>query len=194
MTSGRTERDVEAGVELALRVARGARSVLFVCMGNICRSPLAEGVFVHLAQERGVRHQLTVDSCGTGGWHAGEPPDIRSRAVARRNGIELFGAARQVQPSSDFSRFDLLIPMDNANRDSLIESGAPCERTHLLRLYEPAVRAMSVMGRIPTRDLIVPDPYYGGESGFDDVFSMVHAACKGLLDAMFNAVPPPSRP
>jgi protein-tyrosine phosphatase len=168
----------------AREAALGARSVLFVCMGNICRSPLAEGVFVHLAIERGVRHLLTVDSCGTGGWHAGEPPDVRSRAVAQRNGVELFGAARQVRPATDFAGFDLLIPMDVSNRESLLHSGAPEGKTHLLRMYDPHQHGSG------ERDVIVPDPYYGGESGFDDVYAMVHAACRGLLDAMFDRSDP----
>lgn len=152
-------------------------SVLFVCLGNICRSPLAEGVFLHLARERGVHGAFDVDSCGTGGWHAGERPDPRSLAVAKKHGVELPGRARKYAPRSD-NAFDWLIPMDASNRDDLIDAGAPRDRVRLLRSFDPMLAGM------PERSLDVPDPYYGGPGGFDEVFEMVRTACAGMLDEL----------
>jgi len=152
-------------------------SVLFVCLGNICRSPLAEGVFLHLAQQRGVNDRFDVDSCGTGGWHAGERPDPRSLAVAEKHGVSLPGHARKYAPGAD-NALDWLIPMDTSNRDDLIEGGAPRERVHLLRSFDPRLKDM------PERSLDVPDPYYGAPGGFDEVYGMIHRACEGMLDAL----------
>jgi protein-tyrosine phosphatase len=153
-----------------------AQGVLFVCLGNICRSPLAEGVFLHLALERGVHDRFRVDSCGTGGWHVGERPDKRAQAVAHRNGVALVSRARRLDAPGDFRRFDLIVPMDNANLRDLLDEGAPAERTRLLRSWDPDLAGAD------TRDLDVPDPYYGGGDGFDEVFRMVHRACSGMLD------------
>ena len=152
-------------------------SVLFVCLGNICRSPIAEGVFLHLARERGVAERYRVDSCGTGGWHAGERPDPRSLAVAEKNGVELPGLARKYAPETD-NAFDWIIPMDVSNRDDLLASGAPRERTRLLRSFDP-----ELAGRAD-HTIEVPDPYYGGPSGFDEVYAMVLRACAGMLDEL----------
>lgn len=154
--------------------------VLFVCLGNICRSPLAEGVFLHLARQRGVQHRFRVDSAGTGRWHVGKRADPRSLAVARRAGIELPSIARQVDPETDFDPslggFHWLIAMDQANAADLIDLGAARERVRLLRSFDP-----SLAGK-PDHAIEVPDPYFGGDRGFDDVFAMVHTACAGLLD------------
>ncbi len=152
-------------------------SVLFVCLGNICRSPLAEGVFLHLAQQRDAAARFDVDSCGTGGWHAGERPDPRSLAVAEKFGVTLPGRARKYEPRTD-NAFDWLIPMDASNRDDLIESGAPRERVRLLRSFDPLLAGM------PERSLDVPDPYYGAAGGFDEVYEMIHRACTGMLDEL----------
>src|SRR5688572_30514925 len=105
--------------------------VCFVCMGNICRSPLAENVFRHKARQRGVEQRFDIDSAGTGGWHAGEPPDPRVRQVASARGIRMSGAARQVK-REDFSAFDLLICMDDENREALLHMGAPSAKVKLL--------------------------------------------------------------
>ncbi len=155
--------------------------LLFVCLGNICRSPLAEGVFLHQAAERGVLDFFDVDSCGVGGWHAGEPPDKRARAVAKRNGVRLPSTARQVDPSTDFDRFDLLLAMDTSNRDALLELGAPAERVCLMRSYDPTLASAD------DNELDVPDPYYGGPKGFNTVFEMLERACRGLLDELAEA-------
>ena len=154
------------------------RGVLFVCLGNICRSPLAEGVFLHLAQERGAQARFRVDSCGTGGWHVGEPPDERAQAVARRNGVALVSRARRLDAPGDFRRFDLIVPMDRSNLRDLLDEGAPAERTRLLRSWDPDLAGAH------ERDLDVPDPYYGGTDGFDEAFRMVRAACAGMLDEL----------
>jgi len=147
--------------------------LLFVCLGNICRSPLAEGVFLHLVREAGLESSFVADSAGTGGWHAGETPDPRSIEVARRHGIELRGPARKVR-REDFDRFALILAMDRENQEDLRRlrpSAATRGEIALLREFDPEADA----------DLDVPDPYYGGLSGFDRVFEMVHRACTGLL-------------
>lgn len=154
------------------------RSILFICMGNICRSPLAEGVFLHLARKRGIADRFEVDSAGTGGWHAGEPPDPRATAVAEKHGVVLVSRARRVDPARDFSRFEYLIAMDRLNLRELKRLGAPEKQLHLLRRFDPATAGL------PDTALEVPDPYYGGPDGFDAVFEMVRAACNGLLDKL----------
>jgi protein-tyrosine phosphatase len=152
--------------------------ILFVCMGNICRSPVAEGVFIHRARERGALDRFEVDSAGTGGWHAGERPDKRSLAVAAKHGVELPGRARQVT-AADFTRFDRLIVMDRANHSDLVERGAPRTKLELLLAYHPAPQSLP-------RGIEVPDPYYGGPDGFDDMFAMIDAACAGLLERLLE--------
>ena len=147
--------------------------ILFVCMGNICRSPTAEGVMRALVREAGVEDRVEIDSAGTGGWHAGEPPDARATEAAQRRGVTLAGAARQVVPD-DFERFDLLVAMDRENLRGLL-AVAPdeeaAEKVRLLREFDPDASG----------DLDVPDPYYGGERGFEAVLDQVQAACRGLL-------------
>ena len=152
------------------------RGLLFVCLGNICRSPLAEGIFLHLATARGVRDRFDVDSCGIGHWHAGEQPDGRALAVAKRNGVKLPSLARQVDPKQDGDRFDLLLAMDQSNHHALLKLGAPKEKVRLMRSFDPTLNDTK------GEDLDVPDPYYGGADGFDRVFAMLERACEGLLD------------
>ena len=151
--------------------------ILFVCMGNICRSPLAESVFRHHARERGVEDRFVIDSAGTGDWHVGERPDGRMRDVARRRGVALDGRARQVGPR-DFDRFDPLVCMDESNRRQLERFGAPDDKLRLLLDADPSA---------PVRE--VPDPYYGGRRGFETVYDLVDRACAALLDELL-AVPP----
>ncbi len=147
--------------------------VLFVCLGNICRSPLAEGIFIHLARERGVLGRFSIDSCGTGGWHAGEPADPRSIAVAAKHGIELPSRARKFDPAADIDGFDWLIPMDRQNHRDLRDHGVPERKLKLILDFHP---------QPPTRE--VPDPYYGGPDGFDKVYQMLVRSCEGLLDSL----------
>src|SRR5262245_44615760 len=110
------------------------QQICFVCMGNICRSPLAAAVFAHKAKQRGVEQLFVIDSAGTGGWHAGEPPDPRARGVAKAHGVPMNGTARQIRPD-DFTRFDLLLCMDEENREHLLSMGAPSDKIRLLLAY-----------------------------------------------------------
>jgi len=141
--------------------------LLFVCMGNICRSPTAEAVMRHLVAGAGLQDAIEVDSAGTGGWHAGARPDRRATAAARSRGIVLDGAARQVT-ARDFHDFDLLLAMDEDNLRDLLAL-APSGTEHKVR-------------KLAAVD--VPDPYYGGELGFETVLDIVTEACAGLLDEL----------
>lgn len=151
-----------------------AIAVLFVCLGNICRSPLAEGVFLHRIEAAGAASRFHVDSAGTGGWHAGAAPDHRMRRTAERNGITLNSVARQIA-SSDFERFDHIICMDRENHTNVLSMGAPRGKVTLLLDGHAAPD--------------VPDPYYGDESGFDEVYALVDAACESLLRNLLEAHP-----
>jgi protein-tyrosine phosphatase len=144
--------------------------VLFVCLGNICRSPTAEGVFRHLVNDEGLADRIEIESAGTGDWHIGSPPDERATAAAARRGITLAGSARQVTPQ-DFEDFDLLLAMDSANLADLLRM-APPGTEQKVRLFA---------------DVDVPDPYYGGDSGFDDVLDLVDDASRRLLDELHEA-------
>ena len=147
--------------------------VLFVCLGNICRSPLAEGVFRSLARARGLESRYLVDSAGTGAWHASESPDQRSVEVARCNGVDLAGRARQIE-TTDFEDFDYVIAMDRQNLlelRTLARSQQGEAHLHLLRAFDPE-----------PGDGQVPDPYYGGPDGFERMYVMVNRACEALLD------------
>jgi protein-tyrosine phosphatase len=150
--------------------------ILFVCMGNICRSPTAEGVMRSLLAREGLDGRIELDSAGTGGWHAGAPPDERATEAARKRQIALEGEARQVSPA-DFDRFDLVLAMDRENlRDlrALAPDGEARAKVRLLREFDPQAVAAG--------DLDVPDPYYGAARGFEQVLDLVEAACRGLLD------------
>lgn len=168
--------------------------ILFVCLGNICRSPLAEGIFVYLAQRNNVAQRFRVDSCGTGHWHAGELADPRSRAVARRHGIELTHRARVLSPDFDFpvttreplvgaagAGFDWLIGMDRQNCRRLLALGADPARVRLLRSFDPALRGA------PEHELELPDPYTEPDEAFDAMFDMAWSACEGLLWTLTQA-------
>jgi protein-tyrosine phosphatase len=151
--------------------------LLFVCMGNICRSPTAEGVMRALLREQGLEDAVEVDSAGTGDWHAGAPPDERATEAASARGIALAGAARIVA-LRDFDDFDLILAADRGNlRDlrAVAPEGARA-RIHLLREFDPDSNGAP--------DLDVPDPYYGGPDGFEHVLDLVESACRGLLDAL----------
>lgn len=148
--------------------------VLFVCLGNICRSPLAEGVFRHLVREAGLEDRFLIDSAGTSGYHDGEGPDPRTSAVAARRGVVLEHASRRLRPP-DFTRFQYILAMDGDNlaRSAALarRAGLPTPELSLLRAFDPEAPA----------DAEVPDPYFGGERGFEDVHDMVERACRGLL-------------
>ena len=148
-------------------------SVCFVCLGNICRSPTAEGVMAHLVKEAGLADVIALDSAGTGAWHVGEPPDGRSTREAARRGVHLQGAARRFEPG-DFDRFDLVLAMDRSNLRELQRLAVGPEhqaKIKLLRAFEPGA----------PEGAEVPDPYYGAGDGFARVFDICDAACRGLL-------------
>jgi len=149
--------------------------ICFVCMGNICRSPTAEGVFRHLVEQAGLGHAVTIDSAGTDAWHVGEPPDVRAAAEARRRGVSLDGQRARQFTAQDFARFDRVIAMDGSNLrklERLAHTPEARAKLSLLRDHDPA--------SAPGQD--VPDPYYGGRDGFPRVFDIVTAGCRGLLD------------
>ena len=151
--------------------------ILFVCLGNICRSPLAESVFRHLARDRGVEHLFEIDSAGTSGYHAGSPPDRRSAATARARGITVTGTSRKLD-AHDLRRFDYVIAMDAENLEeveALHGSIGGTARVHRLREWDPEGSGLDV-----------PDPYYGGPRGFEDVHDLVERSCAALLDHLLK--------
>jgi protein-tyrosine phosphatase len=144
-------------------------------MGNICRSPTAEGVMRALVAHAGLAERIELDSAGTGGWHVGSAPDERATAAAGARGIALVGCARQVS-ADDFLEFDLLLAMDRSNLRELRRLASSDEqraRVRLLREFDPA--------SADAGDLDVPDPYFGSPGGFEEVLDLVQAACEGLL-------------
>ena len=149
--------------------------VLFVCLGNICRSPAAEGVFLHLLDQRGLSDQFIVDSAGTGGWHVGNPADRRMQAAANKRGIQLPSRARQIS-LDDLRTFDLVLTMDDANlaavRSLADEAGSQATAT-----IQPMLSFSTAFSETE-----VPDPYYGGEAGFEHVLDLLEDACSNLLD------------
>ena len=156
--------------------------ILFVCLGNICRSPTAEGVVRRLVDERGLGDRVELDSAGTGGWHVGAPPDRRATAAAAARGTTLEGAARRFDAARDFDDFDLILAMDRQNLEDMrsLAPHADAEgRLGLLREYDPEA--------VEAGDLEVPDPYYGGDDGFEDVLDMVERACDGLIEEIREA-------
>ena len=151
--------------------------VLFVCMGNICRSPAAEGVFLHLLAETGLEDCFAVDSAGTGGWHVGHRADRRMIAAAERRGIHLPSRARQIE-AADLQRFDHILTMDADNLAAVrrLERQAP-GRARISPLTDYCRRLRSPE---------VPDPYYGGEEGFERVLDLLDDACAGLLEDLLQ--------
>lgn len=149
-------------------------SVLFVCMGNICRSPTAEGVFRHYVQEAGLTSQIWVDSAGTHAYHVNEPPDRRARAAAERRGISLEKIRARRVRGDDFEKFDYVIAMDQDNYALLIERAADEHHDKIRLFLDFAVGEESE----------VPDPYYGGTAGFERVLDLIEDASRGLLQAL----------
>lgn len=149
--------------------------VLFVCMGNICRSPTAEGIFSHLIEQENLSHAIDVESAGTHAYHVGNPPDHRAQATALKRGIDLSKQTARRVSTSDFEYFDYILAMDEDNLLDL-EQICPVEHRHKIRLF------MEFAPHLNMRE--VPDPYYGGASGFDRVLDMVEEASEGLLKAI----------
>lgn len=149
--------------------------VLFVCLGNICRSPTAEAVFRDLKSRQAAGPPIEVDSAGTHAYHAGSPPDERAVAAASRRGIDMRGLRARVVEAADFDRFDLLLAMDEPVYERLrrIAPAGRAERVRLFLAYAPQLNRREV-----------PDPYYGGATGFEEVLDLVEEAARGLLAAL----------
>ena len=148
--------------------------ISFVCLGNICRSPLAQGVFQDLVNREKLNQKIFVSSAGTGSWHIGNLPDERMRQTAQSKGIQLESRAQQFQ-SKDFNRFNLVLAMDHsnlANLEAIAPSTLPEDKLMLFRSFDPESQG--------NQD--VPDPYYGGTKGFEEVFLMVERTCPPLLN------------
>lgn len=150
--------------------------ICFVCLGNIVRSPLAENLFLHIAAEESDVQRYYVDSAGTGAWHIGESPDSRMRQVAARHGLIYDGKARQFR-KKDFDRFDLILAMDTHNRSDLMRMAFTQEDRNKIRL----LREFDLSGG---ENISVPDPYYGGIDGFEEVYQVIERSCRGLLKAL----------
>jgi protein-tyrosine phosphatase len=151
--------------------------ILFVCLGNICRSPAAEAAFVDLVREAGLSERFEIDSAGTGAWHVGEPADRRMCLAAGRRGLQVTSIARQVS-RQDFDRFDHILAMDAENLRTLHRLASPAhrEKIRLFRDFDP---------ESPGDD--VPDPYYGGAAGFEEVLDIVTRTGRALLEALTRA-------
>ncbi|HML91640.1 low molecular weight protein-tyrosine-phosphatase [Methyloceanibacter sp.] len=146
--------------------------LLFACLGNICRSPMAEGVFRRVAEDAGQAHLFEIDSAGMGDWHKGQAPDHRAQKAALSRGVDISGQSARKVELEDFEEFDLILAMDGSNISDLYEI-APHAARHKIR------RFLDFAPHLDEDD--VPDPYYGGEEGFDHALDLIEAAAKGLL-------------
>lgn len=146
-------------------------TILFVCLGNICRSPLGEGILRHLADKQGHADKLVIASAGTGGWHAGQPPDPRAIAVAGKYGINISGQRGRKIAQADFGRYDIILGMDRSNVAAL-KTLAPAAHLTKIRLFSDFATG---------RSTDIPDPYYGSQADFETVYSMLFEGCSALL-------------
>jgi protein-tyrosine phosphatase len=152
--------------------AMAKHRILFVCLGNICRSPMAEGVFRRVAEDAGLLHLFDIDSAGMGDWHRGQPPDQRAQQAALRRGVDISAqSARKIEPE-DFEAFDLVVAMDGSNIADLEDIVPHAARGKIRRFLDYAPH-------LGIED--VPDPYYGGVEGFDHALDLIEAAAEGLL-------------
>lgn len=147
--------------------------ICFVCLGNICRSPTAEGIFQHLVNQKGAGDYFYIDSAGTAAYHIGNPANSKSRQVALDNGVELLSRARQID-SQDLEEFDLIIAMDNENLKNI-------RRLDPDGLYHQKIKRMRDFDPEPEGGE-VPDPYYGGMDGFRNVYEILYRSCENLLE------------
>ena len=160
--------------------------LLFICLGNICRSPMAEGAFRREADEAGVLDRFEIDSAGLGDWHVGQAPDTRAQAAARRRGIDISGQSARQIARADFASFDLLLAMDESNVAELVRLTPKAHRAKIRPFLDFAPQ-------FETRD--VPDPFFGGVEGFDHALDLIEAASRGLLAALLKdaAIPADKR-
>jgi protein-tyrosine phosphatase len=149
--------------------------ILFVCLGNICRSPMAEGVFRRVAEEEGLIDRFEIDSAGLGDWHIGQAPDHRAQKAARSRGVDISDQSARQVVDEDFDRFDLLLVMDRSNYAEL-KARAPHDARAKIRPF------LDFAPHVGTRD--VPDPFFGGAEGFDRALDLIEAAARGLLASL----------
>ena len=179
--------------------------VLFVCTGNICRSPTAEGVFRHQVREAGLEHAIATDSVGLGGWHVGEPPDARAVGAARRRGIDLSDIRARQLTAGDFTRFDLLLAMDRGHYRDLSRR-CPADRADRVRMFLEAVSGEAAPGEAAPGEAApgaaapggiapggfatggfateVPDPYYGAAADFEHALDLIEAGARGWIERL----------
>jgi protein-tyrosine phosphatase len=153
--------------------------VVFVCLGNICRSPTAEGIFIHKVRERGLELYIYIDSAGTAAYHVGEPANSKSQFTANQYGVKLPSRARQFE-YADFEEFDLILPMDSSNMynlKSMDRKNRFGDKLFMMRDFDPH-----------PEDGNVPDPYYGGMQGFENVYQILDRSCESLLDQLEKAI------
>ena len=155
------------------------KKILFVCLGNICRSPAAEGIFNQKIKERNLENFFVVDSAGTGSWHAGNLPDQRMRTTAFSRGIELTSRARQIE-ANDLYKFDLILVMDKDNLDAVKSLNKNQNNT----INSKIKLILSYLKNSQLDE--VPDPYYGGQNGFDKVLDLLDDAMNGLIDSFMD--------
>ena len=153
------------------------QSVLFVCLGNICRSPAAEAIFIDLIKKKGLNDNFIVDSAGTGSWHIGKKADTRMRIAAQKRGVEILSKARQIN-ANDFERFNYIIAMDDANFKNISDLK-----------YRKSLSDFSIINKIQNfrsvfEETAVPDPYFGGDEGFDHVLDILEDSVSGFLDTI----------
>lgn len=156
------------------------QKILFVCLGNICRSPAAEGIMRHIVEKRGLTNDIDIDSAAIGPWHIGELPDARMRRCGARHGYAFNSRARQLT-SADFGRFDLIVGMDHENIRAIRAKARNRED-------EQKIRLMADFLRHHPNHSTVPDPYYGGERGFELVIELLEDACEALADELQAAI------
>jgi protein-tyrosine phosphatase len=152
-----------------------AHRILFVCLGNICRSPMAEGVFRRVAEEEGLIDRFEIDSAGLGDWHIGQAPDHRAQKAARSRGVDISDQSARQVVDEDFERFDLLLVMDRSNYAEL-KALAPAKAHAKIRPF------LDFAPHVGTSD--VPDPFFGGAEGFDRALDLIEAASRGLLASL----------
>lgn len=154
------------------------KKVLFVCLGNICRSPMAEGIFRDLLRTQGIQGHFLHDSCGTGSWHAGSEPDRRAQACLLSHGIDVSDLRARQLTETDFREFDLILTMDDSNYEGCLSIAPDGEARQRVR------KMLSYHGDPKLKE--VPDPYQGGAQGFESVYQMLNVSCRNLLEELLR--------